>query len=453
MLRKIALGLAIVIMTGCGVNKSIGLPDSNVPSTKMNLQRYDLNYIVLVPPHISRDKFKIWASNNGFKLIYFTSLGSGCPGSLARIIGNNPPNPNDFEDEGMQVNPELVYVVDRNKLENPPRIHNKVPIPKIRFPQFYNSSMNAAKVINHPYDKNISGKEATIAVLDTGISKQEGDEFGHRLLPGRQFTERSQRNTRLSYLTIDDFVMKRVQGHGTQVANLAAGQAFGIAKGASILPVKVCDEKGKCRTGDVIEGVCWAMTQKKEEKIKGKLIINLSLGGSENTSNQSILKDIIFYGVKKNNTLFVQSVGNQWDDYLASGLPRSYEPVQYPAAFNISGLVAVGAVERFKESGKYKTSKYSNRGKYVDVLAPGTNVKSIDANGRTTLNTGTSFAAPVTAGAAALIWQKYPRASAIEMEHLLKRHTDSSRMIPPPQREEKDPYQLMKLLDLTNLNN
>lgn len=450
MLRKIALGLAIVIMTGCGVNKSIGLPDSSVPSTTMNLQRYDLSYIVLVPPQISEDKFKVWAVNNGFKLIYFTSLGSGCSGSLARIIGDNPPNPNDFEDKGMQVNPELVYVVDEGSLENPPRIHHKIPIPTIRFPQL---PMNAAKVVHHSQDKNINGKGTTIAVLDTGISKQEGDEFGHRLLPGRQFTERSQRNTRLSYLTIDDFVMKRVQGHGTQVANLAAGQAFGIAKGASILPVKVCDKKGKCRTGDVIEGVCWAMTQKKEQKIKGKLIINLSLGGSENTSNQSILKDIIFYGVKKNNTLFIQSAGNQWDDYLASGLPRSYEPVQYPAAFNIPGLVAVGAVERFKESGKYKTSKYSNRGKYVDVLAPGTNVKSIDANGRTTLNTGTSFAAPVTAGAAALIWQKYPRASVIEMEHLLKRHTNSSRMISPPKKAEKDRYQLMKLLDLTDLNN
>jgi serine protease len=147
--------------------------------------------------------------------------------------------------------------------------------------------------------------------------------------------------------------------HGTHVAGTVAASATnllggtGVAFGSELLPVRVLGEGGTGSSTDLIDAIRW---------VGGSIpvkadIINLSLGGlPEITALQDAITEAVSNGV-----IVVAAAGNQ-----ASSLPA------YPAA--AQGVFAVSAVD-----GGGNISSYSNFGPWIDLAAPGGDIRR-DAN-------------------------------------------------------------------------
>jgi len=175
--------------------------------------------------------------------------------------------------------------------------------------------------------RGFTGAGTMIAILDTGVSPHS--ELGTRF------------RTDLSYDFInndgipeDNFddpnsLGSPIEGHGTPIAILAAGSESGVAPKAEIMGIKTCSDEGVCFSSDVIKGVCHALIKAPDPS---KLILNMSLGGD--TPIQA-LESILAYALEQ-GVLIAAAAGNQGE--VGS-------PTHYPAAFELDGLVAVGAVE------------------------------------------------------------------------------------------------------------
>lgn len=235
----------------------------------------------------------------------------------------------------------------------------------------------------------LKGKGVTIAVLDTGFSS--AIDTLHELPAARVLRPMNALNAFDpigTYTNAGDFW----EGHGTQVAILAAGAQHGIATQAQVLPIKVCapgaDNHAACTTRDVMRGLCLALNQVSAPQ----LVINLSLGGS--VPINAIHATLNWAAAQ--GAVVVAAGGNQ-------GLKGS--PKEYPAAYaQGSGtqvslpLLAVGSATPAAPN-RWTYSGFSTKGTYLNVSAPG---EALDI-GHPYLYSGTSFAAPLVAGAAALV--------------------------------------------------
>jgi subtilisin len=251
---------------------------------------------------------------------------------------------------------------------------------------------NHLEAVNAPlaHRNHFRGEGTAIAVLDTGVSAHP--ELGNRLL------------TRLGFDFVkdereagDDFL----NGHGTPVAILAAGTSLGVAPAAQILPIDVCDSRGQCLASDVIQGVCHALNNAPNGM--GNLILNLSLGGDTPVDE---MKAILEYAVGQ-GTLIAAAAGNQGSDNGGKQLLWHEKLKHYPAAFDLSGLVAVGALD-FKIEKGWSAANFTSEGTYVDIAAPGVELRSSAPDGTNKTYSGTSFATPLVAGGLALWRQARP---------------------------------------------
>lgn len=177
--------------------------------------------------------------------------------------------------------------------------------------------------------------------------------------------------------------------HGTRVASIIAATTnnsvnmAGIARNCRIMAVKVLNA-GDNRTGtatgtyaSIAEGIIYAADH-------GASIINLSLGGPEISDT---LTSAVNYALNK-KVVVVAAAGNTLSPPC---------PVNYPAA--ISKVIAVGAVDE-----NDSLASFSCTGTALDLVAPGTNIRSAGQSGTSASNiNGTSFSSPMVAGVAALI--------------------------------------------------
>ncbi|GAA5503434.1 hypothetical protein Dxin01_03192 [Deinococcus xinjiangensis] len=256
-----------------------------------------------------------------------------------------------------------------------------------------------------------SGAGVTIAVLDTGFSPAL--DINHELTapndPRVRFANRVRPAVNAMIpLTDPNYAQLSAQaadfweGHGTQVAILAAGSQSGVASGAWVQTVKVCGEgegKASCNTKDVLRGICLALGSAPPEK----LVLNLSLGGLAPTQGiHAALKWATDGGV-----VAAAAGGNKG----LLGNPR-----EYPAAFTegvgsqvaLPLLAVASATPKAMSAGGGKGgqssqmlwgySNFSTLGSYLTISALGEGINI----GQPYLYSGTSFATPLVAGAAAL---------------------------------------------------
>ncbi|TQS33716.1 hypothetical protein Golomagni_05928, partial [Golovinomyces magnicellulatus] len=169
-------------------------------------------------------------------------------------------------------------------------------------------------------------------------------------------------------------------GHGTHVAGTIAGKTYGVAKKATIRAVKVF-QGPSTSTAIILKGFNWAVNDIVSKGIQNKSIINMSLGGSRSDAVNDAVENAAVAG-----GLSVVAAGNEQAD--AAGVS--------PAS--ASSAITVGATNSSWEF----ASTYSNWGETVDILAPGTAVKSawIYTDSSTRSISGTSMASPHIAGLA-----------------------------------------------------
>ena len=260
----------------------------------------------------------------------------------------------------------------------------------------YQASYLSAVGLPRAWDMTTGSDNLVLAVIDSGVDRNHPD-LRDRLLTGRDIVNR-------------DFDPTDDAGHGTMVSGVAGARTnngSGVA-GATwrgrILPVKVLDANGVAYDDDIAEGIIWAVKE-------GADVINLSLGGPETGLPgrcPTILQDAVNYATTR-NVVVVSAAGN-----LATGDP--IEP-HYPAACD--GVIAVGATDQSNN-----LAYFSNSGSWVDLVAPGVDLTTTAPTSGPAdylTVTGTSFAAPLVAGAALLLRAADPAATAATIADRLRR--------------------------------
>lgn len=212
------------------------------------------------------------------------------------------------------------------------------------------------------------GRGVTVYVVDTGINTLH-QEFGGRARAGYNavFLEGS----------------ADCNGHGTHVAATVGGATYGVAKGVSLVGVKVADCRGDGRLSGILRGLDWMVKDAVRNAAKGPYVANMSMGGTRSHAMDAAVIRAVASGIT-----FTVAAGNEGKDACAgspSGVPQA---------------LTVGATDAAD-----RRPAFSNHGPCVDISAPGVSVVSAWKGSATALAraSGTSMAAPHVAGAAALV--------------------------------------------------
>lgn len=227
------------------------------------------------------------------------------------------------------------------------------------------------------------GSGVTVAVIDTGIDTDHA-EFAGKI---SEYSYNASEDKIVKDYTLADggydwSLIEDEQGHGTSVAGVVASSmngegVVGIAPEATLLIIKAeCDGNGNFyRTSDLVFGLYYAIERDAD-------VVNMSFGGNENAFERATGLAV------DSDIICVAAAGND-----ATATP------QYPAADeNVIGVGALG-------ENSWALATYSNYGENSDVVAPGTTYTA-KLNGGYGAATGTSFAAPIVAGAMALLKQQ-----------------------------------------------
>ncbi|MEU9300268.1 S8 family peptidase [Streptomyces sp. NPDC048269] len=207
----------------------------------------------------------------------------------------------------------------------------------------------------------------TVYVLDTGINALH-QEFGGRARTGYNgvFLETS----------------RDCNGHGTHVAATVGGRTYGVAKGVSLVAVKVADCRGDGRLSAMVGGIEW-MVKNAARSPATPAVANLSMGGTPSYALDAAVTRAVAAGIT-----FTVAAGNEGENACAGS------PARVPRA------VTVGATDAAD-----RRARFSNHGRCVDLSAPGVSITSAWKGSATATarSSGTSMAAPHAAGVAALV--------------------------------------------------
>lgn len=229
------------------------------------------------------------------------------------------------------------------------------------------------------YSYNSEGQSIDVYVIDTGILSLH-NEFTGRFKAGSNFVKDS-RGT------------EDCNGHGTHVAGTIAGTRYGVAKKASVIPVRVLNCRGSGSNSDIIAGIDWII----ERNNISTSIANLSLGGATSNLLDQAVNKLIADGVN-----VVVAAGN------SSANACNYSPARVPNAITVAA-----------SNGSDQLASFSNFGSCVDIIAPGEKITSAWISSRkcpsNCINTisGTSMAAPHVAGAVARLLSANKSANSV----------------------------------------
>jgi len=232
--------------------------------------------------------------------------------------------------------------------------------------------------------QHTTGHQVKVGVIDTGVDYSHPD---LRNSLGRGFNVINRH-----MLPHDD------NGHGTHISGTiaAANQHYGIvgvAPRAIVHPVKAFDSNGTAFISDIILGIDWCV----RNQIK---VINMSFG-MKNRS-KSLLNAVV--NAYNAGSIIVASSGND----------AKRMSIDYPARFPYT--ISVGATDHNR-----RIAPFSNRGKYIDIYAPGEKILSSWLRGKYNELSGTSMATSHVSGAIALLLAMRPELTPAEIRNYIKR--------------------------------
>lgn len=233
---------------------------------------------------------------------------------------------------------------------------------------------------DHAYHYATDAAGVSIYVIDSGVDAKHPD-FQGRVQPGKDFltggTDTSDTN-----------------GHGTRVAGIVAGRSYGVAKAAQIFPVRVLDKDGGGSIDNILAGIDWVTKNAHQPAVA-----YLGIGGVANDQ-----LDTAVAGLAAVMPVVVPAGEGGEDDSQVS-------PARVPAALTVAASDVQDQVATF-----------SDFGTPVDLYAPGVDIPAPLA-GTSDVGTlsGTSMAAAVATGAAAVYRSLHPDVAPADVDKALVR--------------------------------
>ena len=256
-----------------------------------------------------------------------------------------------------------------------------------------------------------SGQGVGVAVVDTGIA--ELPDFAGRLRPGVDFT--TENNPHL-----DSY------GHGTFVAGLIAGDGssssgvyVGEAPGADLVPVKVAGKSGSTTVSTLIRALQWI----KDDSTDNIRVVNMSVGAIPQGPTALNPLDQAVEALWQSGYVVVTSAGNNGASRGTVTSPGDDPLVITVGALDDKDTVTPtdDAVPSFSSNGPtssdawWKPDLIAPGKSVVSVMAPRSviwnNFKSARVGTTNFVGSGTSFAAAITSGAAAMLLVDNPAAT------------------------------------------
>ncbi|WP_144290219.1 S8 family serine peptidase [Ideonella sp. A 288] len=270
-----------------------------------------------------------------------------------------------------------------------------------------------------------TGTGVRVAVLDSGA------DLAHPQLAGRWARDAAGRLLGRDFVDADADPSEGGSagdagwGHGTHVAGLVAL----AAPGATLLPARVLDASGRGNLWVVAEALMWALDPDGNPATDdGAHVVNLSLGTTRPTRLLNTAIELATCSDDDDN--------EDDDDYsdpgfdadrarcdlrggavvvAAAGNGGSGTELQYPAAEGAEGQLAIAATQA-----DGRLAPFANRGTWVQLSAPGDQIVSTLPGGGWATWSGTSMAAPLAAGVAALVRARQPDWKAVDVTKRLQ---------------------------------
>lgn len=225
-----------------------------------------------------------------------------------------------------------------------------------------------------------AGAGVRVYVFDTGVQSDLAG-FEGRVATGfdaiAKFREPSRANTDCN-------------GHGTAVAGIIASSTYGVAKQATIVPVRVADCSGGVTPEWIVKGIDWVL---KNHPRNTAGVVNFSVAVNKSKAVDRAVAKLYSAGLVP-----VVAAGNQ-----------NFDACRLSPASSGRALV-VGSVNQ----NDYRTNN-SNFGECISIFAPGGLITTEGVSGVPTTKSGTSFASPHATGAIALYLSKFPKARSAEV--------------------------------------
>jgi serine protease AprX len=311
---------------------------------------------------------------------------------------------------------------------------------------WYSSTSNANSMYGiatmdgaHTYwNAGYTGQGVGVAMIDSGVTPVDGLNAPGKVINGPDLSFESQYSS-LQYLD--------TLGHGTHMAGIIAGRDsavtsvsssdtthfLGMAPDAQILSVKVADARGQTDVSQVLAAIDWVVQHQNDNGMNIR-VLNLSYGTD---SSQSYVLDPLAYAAEQawlHGIVVVVAAGNQGNN--SNGLEN---PAIDPY------VIAVGASNTHNSTSvrNHSPANFTSQGdgtRNPDLSAPGVHVVSLRdpgsfidtqfgataiVNNRFFLGSGTSQAAAVVSGAAALLLSQRPGLTPDQVKALLVGHTHS----------------------------